>query len=121
MTSIVVRDATASGASIAERPLDFAGSEITVRDLIRARVIEEVADYNSRGAAMKGSLVTPQPSKGATVIDPEEQVARAFEAFQRNGYFLLLDERQVTSLDEVIHLGEVDTASFIKLVPLVGG
>ena len=54
-------------------------------------------------------------------IDWEEQYARAVEAFERNGFFMLVDDRQVERLDEEIELKVATEVSFIKLVPLVGG
>ena len=43
------------------------------------------------------------------------------QAFTRNGFFVLVGDRQVESLDEELEL-KVDTdVSFVKLVPLVGG
>jgi len=46
---------------------------------------------------------------------------RALEAFSRNGFFLLVDDKQVTELDTKVELSEVSIVQFIKLVPLVGG
>ena len=46
---------------------------------------------------------------------------QALHAFENNGFFLLVNDRQVESLDEEIWLGEGATASFLKLTPLVGG
>ena len=54
-------------------------------------------------------------------IDAEQQVYQALHAFENNGFFLLVNDRQVESLDEEIWLGEGATASFLKLMPLVGG
>ena len=54
-------------------------------------------------------------------INWEEQYARAVEAFERNGFFMLVDDRQVDRLDEEIELKVATEVSFIKLVPLVGG
>ncbi len=55
------------------------------------------------------------------MIDAEEQVQIALEAFEHNGFFLLLDNRQVTSAHERIVVTEDSVISFVKLVPLVGG
>jgi hypothetical protein len=54
-------------------------------------------------------------------IDWEEQYRRAIIAFERNGYFILVDDRQVESLDDEIELTADTEISFVKLVPLVGG
>jgi hypothetical protein len=57
----------------------------------------------------------------AKLIDAEQQTYRALEAFQNNGFFLLVNDRQAESLDEEVWLGAGATASFVKLTPLVGG
>jgi hypothetical protein len=54
-------------------------------------------------------------------LDAAEQRARAVEAFERSGFFLLVDDRQVAGLDEVITVRPDTEVSFVKLVPLVGG
>ena len=38
-------------------------------------------------------------------LDWEQQADRAVEAFGRNGFFVLVDDRQVTDLDEDADLG----------------
>ena len=46
---------------------------------------------------------------------------KALEAFGRNGFFVLVGDKQAVSLDEEFEV-KVDTeVSFVKLVPLVGG
>ena len=54
-------------------------------------------------------------------VDWEAQFARACEAFERNGFFVLVDDRQVEALDDEIELKLDTVVSFVKLVPLVGG
>ncbi len=49
--------------------------------------------------------------------DRVEQLA----AEEHTGFILLVDDRQVDSLDQVIEVSPATTATFIKLVPLVGG
>jgi hypothetical protein len=41
--------------------------------------------------------------KGKRKIDWEEQFAKALAAFERNGFFVLVGERQAESLDEELH------------------
>ena len=54
-------------------------------------------------------------------IDWEKQSKHACEAFDANGFFVLVGDRQVESLDEVVEV-KVDTEiAFVKLVLLVGG
>ena len=59
----------------------------------------------------------PRPRK----IDPEDQFAKTVEAFERNGFVVLVDNRQVDRLDAKIPLKPETMVTFLKLVPLVGG
>lgn len=123
-------DETTSGSRSEGRPLEVAEERLGARELIRRRVFEEVAEYNARTPAVFQGLVQPQDAErvldGYALrtprrIDPEQQTALALEAFTRNGFLLLVGDRQVTELDEEIELGSGTEVTFLKLVPLVGG
>ena len=130
---VTIYDETLSGERTASLRLDLLSSTITVRELIRRRVYEEVQEYHAAppSAVFRG-LVTPSvvemalngPKPTHLVkrrVDWEAQYERALQAFTRNGFFVLVGDRQVESLDEEMEL-KVDTeVSFVKLVPLVGG
>ena len=110
--------------------LRLASEKVTVRELIRRRIEAEVADYNAQSKLPFRGLVQPTDTEHtlngyrfekARAVDSEAQVHAALEAFERNGFFVLLDDRQLESLDEEVVLGEQNEVSFLKLVPLVGG
>ena len=61
------------------------------------------------------------PPRARPKIDWEAQYARAIEAFTRNGFFVLVDDQQLESLDDEIFVRPGTAISFVKLVPLVGG
>ena len=131
--TVLIRDETASGEPVHEFPLEFASEHITVRDLIRERVYQEVSEYNFRSRREGGlfhGLVQPTDAErtlnGFKVpkgrdIDWEAQFARAIDAFGRNGFFILVNDRQAEALDEPIVIGPRTYVSFVKLTPLVGG
>jgi hypothetical protein len=128
--TISIFDETTTGERTASLKLDFLTTRITARELIRRRVYEEVQEYNlSMGEYFRGLV---QPTDAEPVlngfklrkkrkIDWEAQYQRAVDAFERNSFILLVDDRQVESLDEEIELKLNTVASFMKLVPLVGG
>ena len=60
------------------------------------------------------------PSKRRT-IDAEKQVYVALDSFEKNRYFILVNEKQVLSLEEELDLSLTNEVVFIKLVQLVGG
>ena len=130
----MIRDETATGDPVHEFPLEFQDERITVRDLIRERVYQEVRDYNFRsrreGGLLFRGLVQPTDAErslnGFKVpknrdIDWEAQFARAVDAFGRNGFFILIDDCQAETLDQTIVISPSTHVSFVKLTPLVGG
>lgn len=54
-------------------------------------------------------------------LDWERQADRAIEAFERNGLFVLVDDRQVTEPEEELELTADSDIRFVRLVQLVGG
>jgi hypothetical protein len=126
----MILDQTATGQTTGETVLEFLTESITVRELIRSRVYQEVDDYNRKQPEYFRGLIEPTDSErtlnGTRVrkgreIDWKQQFAEACRAFDRNGFFVLVDDRQAESLDEQITLGPQTTVSFVKLTPLVGG
>lgn len=128
--ALTIYDETIQGQRTPALTLDFLNERITVRELIRERVYEEVREYNASTPEYFRGLVQPTDAERALngyrirqrrKIDWEEQFQKAIEAFQRNGFFILVDDRQAESLDETIMLTPTTQVSFVKLVPLVGG
>ena len=54
-------------------------------------------------------------------IDPQAQYEKAIQAFEGNGFVVLVDDRQIDDLDETIELRPDTAVTFVRLVPLVGG
>lgn len=130
MVTIAVRDETTSGGAHNELTLEFLDERVSARDLIRARVYQEVSEFNARRPGLFRGLVQPRDAEQTRegfrlrqprTIDWEEQFARALTAFQTNGFILIVDDRQVEDLDRMIDLRHDATVSFLKLTPLVGG
>ncbi|MER6175823.1 hypothetical protein [Streptosporangium sp. NPDC001681] len=130
MATVTFRDETATGKPIEEFTLPDLPERISARELVRLRVREEVARYNAAPAARFNGLVRPEDAEvelngyrmGAKRrIDWERQADTAERAFGRNGFLLLVGERQIDDLSEMIDLTVDPVVSFIKLVPLVGG
>lgn len=130
MATVTVRDETASGRTLDVLELPTPGATITVRELVRLRVREEVARHNAAPTVGFRGLVQPTDAEVAAngyrlatrrPLDWEKQADVAEAAFARNGFFILVDDRQVDSLDEVISLASDPRVCFVKLTPLVGG
>ena len=119
-----------AGKTLSEWSLDFLTERITVRELIRSRVYQEVQDYNLKQTLDFRGLVQPAGAeqtaggyrlKKARQIEWQEQFAKATEAFENNRILILINDRQAESLDEEFTIEPDTSASFLKLMPLVGG
>jgi hypothetical protein len=131
--SVTIKDQSGAGKVAATMTLDGIDSCVTMRDLIRTRVREEVARYNARvtsstdifhGLVMpEGAEPTPDGFRmpGRRHVDWEKQADKALHAFERNGFFVLVAGRQVTDPGEVLELTADTDIRFIRLVQLVGG
>lgn len=129
-TAVTVHDETPAGRRMRSFSLDFLTARITVEALIRKRVVEEVDEHNRAAGELFHGLVQPQGAEQTVngyrlparrTIDAEAQALRALDAFTRNGFIVLVDERQLERLDEELDLRAGTEISFVKLVPLVGG
>jgi hypothetical protein len=128
---ITIRDESATGKVSHELTLDVLTETITVRELIRSRVYQEVQDHNLHRRQRTGpfrGLVTPSETesqlngpKALREIDWKKQFTSACDAFDHNGFFILIDDKQAESLDEEVTLKHDTRVSFVKLTPLVGG
>jgi len=128
--TLTIHDETTSGQKTNTFTLDCLTERMTVRELIRARIYPEVQDYNQKEPEYFRGLVEPTNAervlngyklKTKRKIDWEEQFKRAVEAFERNGFFVLVGNKQAETLDQEFNV-KVDTeVSFVRLMPLVGG
>ena len=71
--TLTIRDETTSGDVYGERPLEFPTERITVRDLIRERVYQEVQDFNrDQGERVFRGLVQPTDAERVLNGKPTE-------------------------------------------------
>ena len=130
LVDVTITDQTGAGRVTATTCLEGIASETSLRDLIRTRVREEVAKFNAGPADVFRGLVMPdeaeQTPDGYRLrqprrIDWEKQADLAVGAFARNGFFVLVDGRQVAELDAPLNLTADTDIRFVRLVQLVGG
>ncbi|MEU5161677.1 hypothetical protein AB0G74_18990 [Streptomyces sp. NPDC020875] len=118
MALVTFVDETTSGDRSDGWGVEIFEERLALRELIRRRVFQEVAE------ARAGSAVRPRPYNGsapAPAPDPEAETAAALRAFERNGFLVLVAERQLTGLDDEVELRPGTEVVFLRLVPLVGG
>ena len=129
--TVTIRDEEMTGKTISEFSLDFLTEHITVRELIRGRVYQEVKDHNGKKNQTEfRGLVQPTDAERTLNgyrlrkprrIDWKEQFEKASEAFENNGFFILIDNKQAEHLDEEYSVSPSTEVSFVKLTLLVGG
>jgi hypothetical protein len=128
--TLTIHDETTSGQKTNTFTLDCLTERMTVRELIRARIYQEVQDYNQKQPEYFRGLVEPTNAerilngyklKAKRAIDWEDQYRRATEAFERNGFFVLVGDKQAETLDQEFEVKVDAEVSFVRLMPLVGG
>lgn len=115
--------------------LEFPSESVTVRELIRARVYQEVDDYNrnvrtGREPVRYSGLVTPDAAERElngerrvkrTEVDWRLQFEAATTAYEQRRILVLVGDHQTQALDETIWLRHDTEVTFLRLMPLVGG
>lgn len=127
---ILISDELLNGTVTKQFNLVVSEEIVTAKEIIEQRVLAEVDEYNKKLPEYFMGLVEPSDSektlngyklKKKKIIDAEKQVYIALDAFQKNGYFILIDDKQINELNQKIELKQYSKISFIKLTPLVGG
>ncbi|WP_238359903.1 hypothetical protein [Micromonospora fiedleri] len=131
MATVTFVDESTAGARTPAWALQIFEERLTLRELIRRRIHQEVAEYNAATPAPRRLLVQPTSTERVLNagreqgerrrVDAARQVALAEEAFGRNGFVVLVGDRQVEELDEEVDLRRDTEVTFLKLVALVGG
>ncbi|BCL79508.1 hypothetical protein ccbrp13_19730 [Ktedonobacteria bacterium brp13] len=103
---------------------------VSLAEVIKQRIYQEVSEYNARQSSFFQGLVQPTETErtlnGYELKTPRHlnwnvQYEQALSAFSRRGFIVLVDGRQLTDLTTNITLHTGSTVTFFKLVPLVGG
>ena len=133
-TTILIQDTKATGEVLGTIEIVLSSERVTLRDLIRQRVCKEVSSYNNTAISERYSGLVELPlvekilnaqaqpkEHKRKYIDPEKQYLKALAAFESNGYFVTVNDKQIQTLDEAITLEPSSVVHFIKLIPLIGG
>jgi hypothetical protein len=129
-TTVTFFDESPSGDRRAVLRLDGVAPEITLRELIRRRVFDEVREHNAGQMKVFYGLVEPLDAerelngyklRAPRRIDFDQQFEKAIEAFRDKGIRVAIDDRPVLDLDEPLTLKADSEVSIRKLAPLVAG
>src|SRR5688572_32062564 len=111
--TLSIKDENFSGKVLQEVLINFNSQTVTIKDIIEARVGQEVANYNKKLPEYYNGLIEPTDAektingyklRSKKPIDAEKQVYVALDAFQKNGFFVLIGNQQYTLLDQPIQL-----------------
>lgn len=125
-STVLITDASRTGDIQQQNVFVFYKERLTVAELIKGRVSQEVEAFNQLKPNHFNGLVQPFLSKRnrntntlPNRLDFERQYTIALQAFQNNGLAILVNEEPITKLDEEIHLNYDTEISFMKYVQLV--
>jgi hypothetical protein len=121
--TLTIYDETLTGEKIPCQTLDFAVQRITVRDLIRDRIHQEVQTYNQTQPEYFRGLVQPNGSEVVLnryklpqqrSIDREEQYEKALQVFDHGGFMVLVNDCPVEELETELTLTDTTIISFLR-------
>src|SRR5215468_10264466 len=119
--TLKIKDETAAGKIYHQVDITLNSEIVNVKEIITARVISEVEDYNKKLPEYYNGLVQPTDAekslngykiKQKRKVDAEKQVYTALDAFNKNAYFLLIDNVQAESLDQMVMINSKTEISF---------
>jgi hypothetical protein len=127
---IQIADTTMAGEILNKISIAIENERTNLAKIIKGRVTHEVKAYNQKLGEQFYGLVQPSESekvlngykmKKRQPIDAEKQVYIALEAFNKNAFFVLVDDQQVDELETELLVSETTNIHFMKLTQLVGG
>lgn len=106
--------------------------EEQIRDLLITRGIDKestrqmldrqyLSSEDIQRQASQGKISVPSKAVEMPEIDTQVEISRALDAFKRKTYIIVVDGRQVESLEDVLTLSATSKINFMRLTPLVGG
>jgi hypothetical protein len=132
-TEITIKDESMTGTIRNQFVMKVQKENVKVKDLIKSRVFHEVNLFNRSKSEFFQGLVQPLDSDSVEgklnhykmrkpkLIDAEKQYYLALNAFQNNGFCMLIDNEQYSDLEEEIKIHKNLSVSFVRLIALVGG
>ncbi len=128
--SVTIRDESVPRSEVVDALLQLSSGELRARDLITERVRTEW-DRKLRNLQGHATRTLVEPMKKETALngepkkpgpaDVDKQIDVALDAFESNGFILLVDDQQIETLDTPLSLTPDSVVTFLRLTPLVGG
>ncbi len=133
MTTITIREESTSGEIAAPAAIEIPTERLTVRELIRSQVYQQVKDQNVQVAARSCEpdngiqlTETERALNGVRDVKPKPvpwkaQLDKAIAAFESQHILIFIDDQQITSLDQELTLNSQTDICFLRLTMLMGG
>ena len=130
--SLTFLDETLTGNVLQSWEVIVETNVMPLKDLIMLRVEEEILRLQKQQAEQYFTRIS-NLSEAEKLLNPRKKFEksetpdleasgyRALEAFKKQTYFVLVNDRQVEDLEEKIALYPKTTVSFVRITPLVGG
>ena len=116
-----------TGQRLSHVRLALPAVRLAVRELIAHKVRQEVEEcLTQQRSALSGEYLSPEdllralPSATPSPVG-DEIVRRAQQAFAARAYMIVVDNRRVWHLEDMLTLDPTIQVEFIKILPLVGG
>ena len=129
---ITIKDGEVTGSTIQEFVIQLPLEEITVRELIRSRIYQNVKDFNQcRSVVAENPQPFERSEKERTLngkksgerhtVEWQQNFDLACKAFERNQFLLFVDGKQLDSLEQTISVTTKSEIKFLSLTLLAGG
>lgn len=125
--NLVIQDETPTGSILHQFKIRLSKKHLTVKELIRERVFQEIEDYNYHRSGCFHGLVPPDFAEPVLNgyrlhkwdrIDPEKQFGLAMDIFMNKGFCILVDEERLEDPDQPIEVQARTRVSFLRLRPV---
>jgi hypothetical protein len=115
-----------TGQRLSHVRLALPAARLAVRELIAHKVRQEVEEcLIQQRPGLSGEHLSPGELLGAvssaTPGPVADEIIRAQQAFAARAYMIVVDNRRVWDLEDMLTLGPTTRVEFIKILPLVGG
>ena len=122
MKTITVIDESTAGDRTERFELKSTALQLTAAELIELRVREECRlSSRPKFERIERQQVLNSAKEVQREPDASELVERALKAFSQGAFLLLVNEQQISELNQIIPLGAASEAVFLRIIPLVGG
>jgi hypothetical protein len=129
---LIIKEENFAGKILDEISLQIANETLTVADLIKLKVENEIdcqnlkIEKNNQGYQHQTEDILNKNNSSYNsvknkTLDAEAQIYRAWEAYKNNQIIVMIDNRQTEALEEEILVSPETQVSFIRLTQLVGG